>query len=135
MLEGPTSGITRMSFSWACQTYSLPGSATPGQPASDIKPTSLCSANRDSIIGTFATGSCLSSSTKIRSWMGLGCFVALTKRRQVLAFSTINTSKRCITSMVCVGRLRTVSSASGVGIKYKVFFNASSSIFVLLQCK
>ena len=41
MDEGPTKGTTCISFSCAILTTSAPGSAIPGQPASDNKPTGL----------------------------------------------------------------------------------------------
>ena len=37
---GPTKGITLIPLLWASNTTSAPGSATPGQPASDIRPMS-----------------------------------------------------------------------------------------------
>jgi hypothetical protein len=39
MEEGPTSGVTVIPFLCAIDTISAPGSAIPGQPASDITPT------------------------------------------------------------------------------------------------
>lgn len=41
MEDGPTKGMTRSPLRWAMATTSAPGSATAGQPASEITPTDI----------------------------------------------------------------------------------------------
>ena len=41
MEDGPTKGMTRSPLRWAMATTSAPGSATAGQPASEITPTGI----------------------------------------------------------------------------------------------
>src|SRR5882672_7446291 len=121
MEEGPTSGTTRMPAAWARRTSAAPGSATPGQPASDMSPQSFPANSGASRESTLRSSVCSSSTWKRISCNGRGWPMVLRKRRADLAFSTMKLSSLRAIASVAGGRADcTLSPPSATGIRYSV---------------
>src|SRR5689334_722543 len=121
MEQGPTSGTTRAPAAWARRTSTAPGSATPGQPASDMSPQSFPTNSDASRESTFRESVCSSSTWRRISCSGRGWPIDLRNRRADLAFSAMKVSSLRATASVAVGRAGgALSPPSDTGIRYSV---------------
>ena len=132
MDDGPTKGATLMPLRCAKAANDAPGSAIPGQPASDSIPT-LCPASNGAIrAGKSFSAVCSLSNWKLSSRTGLFVLTDPKKRRALFSFSTTKYSKVCTSFITSAGMtLLRLSSPKVTGTMYKV----PSTILIRLMCK